>query len=209
MVEYICIFISEVLIEPLRKQPYQGPVRNIFLALSIESWFDVCRWDGSLVVPGWLFLFLLDIFFCLIRKCLTNFYWPLSLLSFWYFSHLWFYFPGIYYEPNCGSNAVNHGVLLVSYGYEGRESDGRKYWLMKKRYKLQVFMFKFLNKFYAWSQNGDKSPHKYSPTYIKQQEFFVMNCMCAVYLLEFMHACMCLCVCVCVCVSSVDSYCLP
>ncbi|EDL41317.1 mCG123271, partial [Mus musculus] len=48
-----------------------------------------------------------------------------------------FYREGIYYEPNCGSNAVNHGVLLVSYGYEGRESDGRKYWLMKKSHGEQ------------------------------------------------------------------------
>ncbi|XP_034366556.1 cathepsin 8-like isoform X1 [Arvicanthis niloticus] len=42
-----------------------------------------------------------------------------------------FYRDGIYYEPKCGSNTVNHAVLLVGYGYEGRESDGRKYWLIK------------------------------------------------------------------------------
>ncbi|XP_021071505.1 cathepsin 8-like [Mus pahari] len=45
-----------------------------------------------------------------------------------------FYRGGIYYEPKCGSNTVNHGVLLVGYGYEGRESDGRKYWLIKNSY---------------------------------------------------------------------------
>ncbi|XP_031213967.1 cathepsin 8-like [Mastomys coucha] len=42
-----------------------------------------------------------------------------------------FYREGIYYEPKCRSNTVNHAVLLVGYGYEGRESDGRKYWLIK------------------------------------------------------------------------------
>ncbi|KAL6094176.1 hypothetical protein STEG23_008268 [Scotinomys teguina] len=30
---------------------------------------------------------------------------------------------GIYYEPNCRSDVINHCVLLVGYGYEGRESD--------------------------------------------------------------------------------------
>ncbi|CAH6795882.1 cathepsin 8 [Phodopus roborovskii] len=41
------------------------------------------------------------------------------------------YKGGIYYEPQCSSDAINHSVLLVGYGYEGRESDGRKYWLIK------------------------------------------------------------------------------
>ncbi|XP_041516069.1 cathepsin 8-like isoform X2 [Microtus oregoni] len=41
------------------------------------------------------------------------------------------YRGGIYYEPNCRSDVINHSVLLVSYGYEGRESDGSKYWLIK------------------------------------------------------------------------------
>ncbi|XP_051007082.1 cathepsin 8-like isoform X2 [Acomys russatus] len=41
-----------------------------------------------------------------------------------------FYRGGIYYEPNCSDN-ITHSVLLVGYGYEGRESDGRKYWLIK------------------------------------------------------------------------------
>ncbi|XP_055457060.1 cathepsin 8-like [Psammomys obesus] len=42
-----------------------------------------------------------------------------------------FYKGGIYYEPNCSNDNINHSVLLVGYGYEGRESDGRKYWLIK------------------------------------------------------------------------------
>ncbi|XP_052012923.1 cathepsin M-like isoform X2 [Apodemus sylvaticus] len=42
-----------------------------------------------------------------------------------------FYKRGIYYEPKCNSSALNHGMLLVGYGFLGRESDGRKYWLVK------------------------------------------------------------------------------
>ncbi|XP_050000005.1 cathepsin 8-like isoform X2 [Alexandromys fortis] len=41
------------------------------------------------------------------------------------------YRGGIYYEPKCRSDVINHSVLLVGYGYEGRESDGSKYWLIK------------------------------------------------------------------------------
>ncbi|KAL1764784.1 cathepsin 7-like [Sigmodon hispidus] len=41
------------------------------------------------------------------------------------------YTGGIYHEPNCRSNSLNHVLLLVGYGYEGKESDGRKYWLLK------------------------------------------------------------------------------
>nr|AAL15416.1 cathepsin M [Mus musculus]AAO27847.1 cathepsin M [Mus musculus] len=42
-----------------------------------------------------------------------------------------FYKRGIYYEPNCSSSVVTHSMLLVGYGFAGRESDGRKYWLVK------------------------------------------------------------------------------
>ncbi|KAL1764783.1 cathepsin 7-like, partial [Sigmodon hispidus] len=41
------------------------------------------------------------------------------------------YTGGIYHEPNCKSNSLNHGLLLVGFGYEGKESEGRKYWLLK------------------------------------------------------------------------------
>lgn len=44
-----------------------------------------------------------------------------------------FYFLGIYYEPNCNSSNRTHTMLLVGYGFLGRESDGRKYWLVKNR----------------------------------------------------------------------------
>lgn len=46
------------------------------------------------------------------------------------------FFPGIYHEPNCSSSVVTHAMLVVGYGFEGREEDGRKYWLVKNRYRL-------------------------------------------------------------------------
>ncbi|XP_052584950.1 cathepsin 7-like isoform X1 [Peromyscus californicus insignis] len=41
------------------------------------------------------------------------------------------YTGGIYHEPNCRPDSPNHSALLVGFGYEGRESEGRKYWLVK------------------------------------------------------------------------------
>lgn len=40
------------------------------------------------------------------------------------------YQSGIYYEPDCSSEQLDHGVLVVGYGYEG-EVDGKKYWIVK------------------------------------------------------------------------------
>nr|KAF6433169.1 cathepsin L [Molossus molossus] len=40
-----------------------------------------------------------------------------------------FYNEGIYYEPNCSSKDLDHGVLVVGYGSEGGESN--KYWIVK------------------------------------------------------------------------------
>ncbi|XP_021516688.1 cathepsin J isoform X1 [Meriones unguiculatus] len=42
-----------------------------------------------------------------------------------------FYRGGIYYEPKCSQYSVNHAVLVVGYGYEGNETDGKDYWLIK------------------------------------------------------------------------------
>lgn len=44
---------------------------------------------------------------------------------------LQFYHSGIYYEPNCSSKDLDHGVLLVGYGFEGTDSNKSKYWLVK------------------------------------------------------------------------------
>ena len=52
------IYISQVLVEPLREQPYQAPISKHFLVSAIVWGFGVCRWDGSLggAVSGWPFL---------------------------------------------------------------------------------------------------------------------------------------------------------
>ncbi|XP_066113492.1 procathepsin L [Saccopteryx bilineata] len=42
-----------------------------------------------------------------------------------------FYNEGIYYEPDCSSKDLDHGVLVVGYGSEGAESKSNKYWLVK------------------------------------------------------------------------------
>uniref|UniRef100_A0A8C2N3V3 Cathepsin J n=1 Tax=Cricetulus griseus TaxID=10029 RepID=A0A8C2N3V3_CRIGR len=42
-----------------------------------------------------------------------------------------FYRGGIYHEPNCSSYLTNHAVLVVGYGFEGNETDGNNYWLIK------------------------------------------------------------------------------
>uniref|UniRef100_A0A8C2P3E5 Peptidase C1A papain C-terminal domain-containing protein n=1 Tax=Capra hircus TaxID=9925 RepID=A0A8C2P3E5_CAPHI len=42
-----------------------------------------------------------------------------------------FYKSGIYYEPKCKSESVDHAVLVVGYGFEGADSDDNKYWLVK------------------------------------------------------------------------------
>lgn len=45
-----------------------------------------------------------------------------------------FTFPGIYYDPHCSSENLDHGVLVVGYGFEGELNN--KYWIVKNRYKL-------------------------------------------------------------------------
>nr|KAF6314362.1 hypothetical protein mMyoMyo1_003477 [Myotis myotis] len=42
-----------------------------------------------------------------------------------------FYNAGIYYEPNCSSKDLDHGVLVVGYGSEGGESKNNKFWIVK------------------------------------------------------------------------------
>uniref|UniRef100_A0A667IHM3 Procathepsin L n=1 Tax=Lynx canadensis TaxID=61383 RepID=A0A667IHM3_LYNCA len=42
-----------------------------------------------------------------------------------------FYKKGIYYDPKCSNKHLNHGVLVVGYGFEGEESDNKKYWIVK------------------------------------------------------------------------------
>ncbi|KAJ3604168.1 hypothetical protein NHX12_028909 [Muraenolepis orangiensis] len=42
-----------------------------------------------------------------------------------------FYESGIYYEKECSSEDLDHGVLVVGYGSEGEDVDGKKYWIVK------------------------------------------------------------------------------
>ncbi|KAL2099931.1 hypothetical protein ACEWY4_004325 [Coilia grayii] len=41
-----------------------------------------------------------------------------------------FYQSGIYYETNCSSEQLDHGMLVVGYGYEAKD-DTKKYWIVK------------------------------------------------------------------------------
>lgn len=40
---------------------------------------------------------------------------------------------GIYYEKECSSEELDHGVLVVGYGFQGEDVDGNKYWIVKNR----------------------------------------------------------------------------
>ncbi|XP_044121696.1 procathepsin L-like [Neovison vison] len=42
-----------------------------------------------------------------------------------------FYKTGIYYDPSCSNIRLNHGILVVGYGFEGEESEDKKYWIVK------------------------------------------------------------------------------
>jgi hypothetical protein len=47
-----------------------------------------------------------------------------------------FTLPGIYFDPDCSSQDLDHGVLVIGYGFEGTDADKNKYWLVKNRYKI-------------------------------------------------------------------------
>ncbi|XP_027472047.1 cathepsin L1-like isoform X2 [Zalophus californianus] len=42
-----------------------------------------------------------------------------------------FYKEGIYYDPNCSSEDLDHGTLVVGYDSQGEEPENQKYWNVK------------------------------------------------------------------------------
>lgn len=85
---------------------------------------------------------------------------------------------GIYYEPNCSSKDLDHGVLVVGYGSEGGESNNNKYWIVKNRYKTPNVIFGTQKGALVWNQYLVSGPKcsvwefQKSFSYLQSQKFW-------------------------------------
>ncbi|KAK2081965.1 hypothetical protein P7K49_039312, partial [Saguinus oedipus] len=56
-----------------------------------------------------------------------------------------FYKEGIYFEPECSSEDMDHGVLVLGYGFERTGSDNSKYWLVKNSWSEEWGINGYIN----------------------------------------------------------------
>lgn len=73
-----------------------------------------------------------------------------------------FTLPGIYYDSECSSEDLDHGVLVVGYGFEGTDSNNNKFWIVKNRYKTPnvIFIFQIEKGILIWKQYLIPGPKK-------------------------------------------------
>ncbi|XP_052584447.1 cathepsin R-like isoform X1 [Peromyscus californicus insignis] len=75
-----------------------------------------------------------------------------------------FYKKGIHHEPNCSSNSLTHGVLVVGYGFEGNEMDGNNYWLIKNSWGKRWGRKGYMKIAKDWNNHCGIASYAYYPT---------------------------------------------
>lgn len=74
-----------------------------------------------------------------------------------------FYDSGIYYEPQCKRVHLNHAVLVVGYGFEGEESDGNSFWLVKNSWGEDWGMKGYMKIAKDWNNHCGIATHSTYP----------------------------------------------
>ncbi|CAH6796034.1 Testin [Phodopus roborovskii] len=74
-----------------------------------------------------------------------------------------FYESGIYYEPQCRRVHLNHAVLVVGYGFEGEQSDGNSYWLVKNSWGEEWGMKGYMKIAKDWNNHCGIATHATYP----------------------------------------------